>query len=171
MSIPYSQERLRELLDYNEHTGQLTWKVFRGGSAKAGSPAGTIRSDGYRQICLGGRYYKTSHVIWKWLYNEEVELIDHKDTNPLNEAKSNLRVATIEQNNQNRSLQCNNTTGVKGLCIVTGGSGNKYYRGTVRHNGRVKTKNFPLTSEGVIMATKWLNETRQQLHNEFANRG
>jgi hypothetical protein len=43
------------------------------------------------------------------------EQIDHADGNPLNNQKSNLRVATPAQNNANRGKTRSNTSGYKGV--------------------------------------------------------
>lgn len=42
-------------------------------------------------------------------------LIDHKDRNSLNNQFENLRPATYSQNNANKGLQRNNTSGYKGV--------------------------------------------------------
>jgi len=41
--------------------------------------------------------------------------IDHKDTNRLNNRRSNLRIVTRQQNTFNRSIQSNNTSGYTGV--------------------------------------------------------
>lgn len=56
--------RLRELLNYDRETGVFTWRVFRGGSAKAGTRAGTLRSDGYRQIYIDCKLYLEHWLAW-----------------------------------------------------------------------------------------------------------
>lgn len=43
-------------------------------------------------------------------------LIDHIDGDKLNNCRSNLRIATNQQNQCNRKRQANNTSGYKGVC-------------------------------------------------------
>lgn len=50
---------------------------------------------------------------------------DHKDRNPLNNRRFNLRQATLSENTQNRSRQKNNTSGVTG--VYWDKSRNKWY--------------------------------------------
>lgn len=44
------------------------------------------------------------------------EYVDHKDHNTLNNCRSNLRLASNSENQMNKRLQGNNTSGHKGVC-------------------------------------------------------
>ena len=56
-------EKLRELLSYDPDTGQLTWKPRTGEMSDlfnhnfAGSPAGTLRTDGYIAVKVSNVAY------------------------------------------------------------------------------------------------------------------
>ena len=57
---------------------------------------------------------------------------DHIDRNPLNNRKSNLRQATIQDNNRNRSLFQNNTSGIMGV---------DWHKSTNRWRSRINVNN------------------------------
>ena len=97
-----SQARLRELLDYEPHTGALVWKQHPLRKDLVGRPAGSKNSYSL-SVALEGSKYKVHRLIWMWMTGEdpgELE-IDHVDHNPLNNCWTNLRLATRSENNRN----------------------------------------------------------------------
>lgn len=74
----------------------------------------------YRRPWVNGRQemlYMHRLVLSRVLKREIVkgEHVDHIDGNPLNNRRTNLRVATDSQNKMNRGKQKDNTTGYKGV--------------------------------------------------------
>ena len=65
------------------------------------------------QICEGE--LKGKHLLRLLMNCPEHLIVDHIDGNSLNNSKTNLRIATGTQNQANRKLQINNSTGVKGV--------------------------------------------------------
>ena len=111
-----SAERLRELLDYDEETGVFTWRTNRG-NVRAGSVAGTAHCRGYRQICLDGSIYLEHRMAWLHVYGEHPQgALDHRDRCRTNNRIANLRMVTGSENQQNRAIPRNNTSGFKGVC-------------------------------------------------------
>ena len=110
-----TQERLKELVDYNPETGVFTSKVKRGNSIWPGKVLGSKDSYGYIQFMLEGRMYRAHRLAWLFMYNEEPEIIDHIDRNKSNNKISNLRPATKEENAQNVELIKTNKSGVRGV--------------------------------------------------------
>lgn len=114
-----SQALLREWLDYDPDTGIFCWRKAkpRGGPIKAGDIAGTKRRSGYIFIGVGGFSQIGAHrLAWIYMFGPTIggAEIDHKDGNPSNNAIDNLRLATSSQQKQNKCVQSNNRSGLKG---------------------------------------------------------
>lgn len=74
----------------------------------------SIDGHGYIKACERGTHDKV------WIHRLIVDcpdgyIVDHINGNPLDNRKSNLRVATRSQNNMNRKIQSNNNSGVTGV--------------------------------------------------------
>jgi hypothetical protein len=111
------QSLLRECLDYDPETGIFRWKKpARTGRNRVGQIAGTVRN-GYRFIGVPGYGQLGAHRL-AWIYVHGPTIggaeIDHRDTDPSNNAIDNLRLATSSEQKQNKKVQSNNRSGLKG---------------------------------------------------------
>jgi hypothetical protein len=108
-----THKRLRELLDYDPHTGFFQWRVGRKGTA-AGTRAGNLQPNGYRRIMIDKKKYYEQRLAWFYVHGVWPPAnIDHKDPTPDRNALANIRPATQSQNLANRRRD--NTSGYKGV--------------------------------------------------------
>ncbi|RVN04088.1 HNH endonuclease [Sinorhizobium meliloti] len=122
---------LNECFEYNESTGSLVWRTrprhhFKNNQAFSrwnnkfpGGQAGTAEERGYIILSLNGVILYAHRIIWAIIQGINLcdvpDEIDHKDLDKSNNRKNNLREAERWQNGSNRALQCNNTSGHKGV--------------------------------------------------------
>ena len=91
-----SQERMRELLDYDSETGVFTWKQNRQGGRgiKPGARAGTVKPTGggkkYRYIRIDGVDYLAKRLAWFWSYDKWPSFLRCLDGNEDNCSIGNL---------------------------------------------------------------------------------
>ena len=160
-----TQERLKELLNYNPDTGVFTWKVT-GYNRVAGGKAGAITTRGYVRIPVNRRMYQASHLAYFYLTGKlPIAVIDHIDRDTSNNSWNNLRAASIAENSHNRKVPwTNKSTGIKGICLSRGG-----YNCKIRSKGITYRKYF--TRDKLDDAIHWTTTMRNHLHKEFANHG
>jgi hypothetical protein len=103
-----TQDDLRDWLNYNPHTGVLTWwRVPERSRIKIGDEAGSIQTvNGKQRVMLwllGMRIYR-SRAAYIYVHGDIATgvLIDHRDGDTLNDRIENLRPASSVQNNWNR---------------------------------------------------------------------
>ncbi|NVM41930.1 HNH endonuclease [Ochrobactrum intermedium] len=126
-------EIARDLLEYDPKTGRLWWKEYRNGNCLAGTEAGWTEK-GRRRVEIDHKIYLVHRVAYFLHTGEQPpHFLDHKDGDAMNNSFANLRVATRRQNNRNKGVYSNNTTGSKGVtyCAESG-----KYRARAGLNGR-----------------------------------
>lgn len=127
-----SLEVLRQLLHYDPETGKLFWKDrkpewFSGSSPESncsvwnrkysGKEAFTsIGSHGYKQGALFGVMTVAHRVIWAIVHDAwPVAEVDHRNGCKVDNRLVNLRAATKSENQRNKGVYSNNTSGFKGV--------------------------------------------------------
>jgi hypothetical protein len=107
-----TRARLRELLHYDQKTGQFRWRIRSGNEVRLGESAG------YLQISIRRRNYRAHQLAWFYMTGRWGRpTIDHCDGDSTNNRWTNLRRATLSQNNANRRRPQQNTSGYKGVCF------------------------------------------------------
>lgn len=114
-------EKLSKFIKYNPNNGLAVWITSPGNQVKINTIAGKInKRTGYVQICFAGEVYAAHRLFWLLqTKNDPLPFqIDHIDKNRLNNKFCNLRLATFAENQRNKSLHRNNTTGCRGVYWV-----------------------------------------------------
>ena len=111
-------EYLRHILHYDPLTGDWTWvnPNPRARNIRRGDTAGTVRTDGRRQINLDGRCYLASRLAWLYMTCEwPPDEIDHHNRIKSDDRWENLRAATHSENMYNREW-CERSGVLRGIC-------------------------------------------------------
>ena len=122
-----------------------------------------LDSYGYVQASFKRREKKhptrMHHIVMGIKSNKRIR-IDHKDRNPLNNKKTNLRFCTHGENNLNTGKYKNNTSGFIGV-----GKNGKNWRARIVIN---KKEIFIGAFKDKIEAAKAYNKAALKYHKEFA---
>ena len=94
---------------------------------------------------------------------EKVMVIDHLDSNPLNNQKNNLRICTHAENMRNSKINTNNKSGYKGVSFQ---ENRNNYRASIKFNN--KTINIGNYIDPIDAARAY-NEAALKYHKEFAH--
>lgn len=114
-----TQKDIQELFDYNPETGVFKWKVSKS-PIKRGAIAGTQSANGYIQIMVYGKRYYAHRLAWFYVHGYFPEqTIDHINRNTFDNRLANLREVSLQCNSRNAKKQCNNKSGITGVCWNT----------------------------------------------------
>lgn len=155
-----SIEYLRSVFDYNKDTGDIFWKI-KSGHARPGDKAGFV-SSGYIQIGHFDKFYLAHRLAWAITYGIWPNQIDHINMDRGDNRLSNLREASISENNRNRKKQSNNTSGFKG---VTWNKAANKFQAKITTNKKTKSLGYFRSAEEASLA--YMAAVKGE-HNEFA---
>jgi hypothetical protein len=96
-----TQERLKEVLNYDPSTGMWTNLICRS-RAKANCVVGGRRVHGYVAFNIDKRRYYSHQLAFLYMTGSIPKEIDHIDGDRANNKWENLRIATRRDNNANR---------------------------------------------------------------------
>lgn len=128
-----TQDFLKSVLTYDPATGDFQWVALR---TKNATRAGTL-DRGYWRIRIRGRAYKAARLAWLYMTGEWPidRFPDHRNLVRSDDRWANLRLATYGQNNANKGVPSNNSSGAKG---VHWDHAKRRYRARLMVNGRRK---------------------------------
>jgi len=154
-----AQERLHELFTYSD--GKLFWKVCVNNRAPIGSKAGSFNAHNQRwYVRVDKRRYLEHRLIFMFFHGWVPKEVDHIDTNRLNNSIENLRAASTGENQRNKPLQCNNTSGSKNV---------RYRAGKWQVDIKVNRKKICVGRfDDFEFADLVAAEARNKYHKEFA---
>jgi hypothetical protein len=113
------------------------------------------------------------HFVWILKTGEEPNSeVDHIDRSPLNNQLSNLRLATRQEQNQNKGKKKSNSSGYIGVChyhcINKYGNEYDYWSADImRPDGKHESKLFPYTDIGKIKAARYYDSKARDYFGEF----
>jgi AP2 domain/HNH endonuclease len=119
----------------------------------------------YAVTKIGGRVVKLHRFLWSEWGNPPVPRLDHKDGDPLNCRRSNIRRCTQSQNLANAKIPSSNTSGFKGVSKTPSGRWAAKIAFSVkgeRKSSRLGTFDTPEDAGAAYMAAA------KKRHGEFA---
>jgi hypothetical protein len=112
-------EWLREHLDYNPVTGDITIKKrwHKRHAVIVGKKLGTLTHGYLRTEIYEGSFFihRLAYAIYHGVAPEDGDIVDHINGNPLDNRIENLRLTSHSGNSFNRQLTVKNTSGHRGV--------------------------------------------------------
>lgn len=156
---------LKHLFDYDKENGNLIWKTKPSQNVKAGDVAGTICKNSYIQICINKKIYLAHRLVFLMHKGYLPKTLDHINGDRADNRIENLRPVTASQNQHNRRLNANNTSGYKG---VRWNKASKKWMSGLKLEGKYMYLGL---YDNIEEAAEVVRKAREELHGNFANHG
>jgi hypothetical protein len=101
MAVKLIPDSIRDVLDYNPDTGDLTWAISRG-TVKAGAVTGCLEPHGYLRVRYQRTNYLAHRLCWFLHHGQQPSIIDHINRNRSDNRIANLRCVTVSESQLNR---------------------------------------------------------------------
>jgi hypothetical protein len=97
-----TKERLREVLEYNQETGEFRWKARNSNRIKIGAVAGApFGNRGYRKIGVDGVTYYAHRLAWFYTYGAWPS----QDTDHINGDRGDNRIANLRDVDRTTNME------------------------------------------------------------------
>jgi hypothetical protein len=155
-----TQQKLKELLDYNPNTGEFVWKIPCGQRAPVGAIAGSY-NQGYKFIKINGKKYSAHRLAWLYTHGQFPQnQLDHINRIRNDNRIDNLREVTNSENQQNVTPRKDNISGIKGVEFHTA---TQKWQARIALNGKRIYLGLYNNIEDAIVARK----QAEQIHHPF----
>ena len=156
---------LNELFDYDKETGDLLWKACKSRRVRAGAIAGSLESNGYKRLKINFKSYLVHRIVFLMHKGYLPKTIDHINGDRSDNRIENLRAVTANQNQHNRKLNSNSTSGFKGVSWC---KTQNNWRASIKLEGKaIELGRFNTPEEADVV----VRAAREELHGTFANHG
>ena len=126
-----TQEKLREILDYDPQTGVMRWRQRGKGRRGVGKIAGGMSAAGYWKISIGEFKYRRARLAFLYMAGRWPQpVVDHINGHCADDRWINLREATHSQNAAN--YRPRGTLGIRGVYLTSDGR----YRAEIKCLGK-----------------------------------
>lgn len=117
-----------------------------------------VNENGYVETTVDNKFIKLHRLLMNSPNNLH---IDHINGDRSDNRKNNLRIATRSENNKNRKLNKNSTTGIKGVCLLPSGK----YSARIQNN---RNRIYIGTFDTIKQASDAYDKKAVELFGEFA---
>lgn len=156
-----TQEYANSLFKYKD--GKLFWKVTRSVNSFAGKEAGSMIGP-YKSVMVDGKNWRVHRIIFLMHHGYLPKMIDHINTDKLDNRIQNLRPSDEKTNLFNVGRRKDNTSGVKG---VSWDKNRGKWVVRISLNKKIHQWYVGCFDSACTIA----KEAREKLHGEYANHG